>query len=79
MERNYANKHRGETNVRVRELLLSRLAERRCVQLAIVRTAVLDVAGHRAPADLTSKSVRLLVENAALALARHAKVHVHNL
>jgi hypothetical protein len=79
MERNYANKHRGETNVRVREMLLAGLAARRSVRLAIVRAAVMEVDGAKAPADMSKKSVRLLVENAALAIARNADAEIHNL
>jgi hypothetical protein len=77
--RNYANMHKGETNVRVRELLLRHLEEGRDVRLAIVSGAVFEVDGEPTPADLASKDARLLVENTGLTLARRDGERIHNL
>ncbi len=79
MLRNYASTHRGHTTVRVRELLFRYLVEKRSVRLAIVDRALLEVAGEQTSADMNEKCVRLLVENAALMLARRAGEHLHNL
>jgi hypothetical protein len=76
---NYASTHTGATNVRVRELLTAYLREGRDVQLDVIRHAVLEVDGVLTPADLTLKDTRLLVESAALTLARHAGDRIHNL
>ena len=76
---NYASTHTDTTNVRVRGMLLGYLTEGRDVRLAIVREAVLEVDGELAPAELKLKDARLLVENAALALARRAGDRIHNL
>jgi hypothetical protein len=79
MQGNYASKHTGTTNVRVRELLQHHLTEEECVHLAIVRVASLELDGYQASADLSDKSTRLLVENAALAIARFGGETTHNL
>jgi murein DD-endopeptidase MepM/ murein hydrolase activator NlpD len=79
MLRNYASKHRGRTNVRVRQLLLQRLDEGRRVQLAVARRVSLRVEGEQSPADLRLKHVRLLVENAALVLAQRDGHLIRNL
>jgi hypothetical protein len=78
MQANYASTHTGATNVRVRKLLQSQLGEARGVHLAIVRAAFREVDGHRIPADLSDRSTRLLIENAAIAIARCDGETVHN-
>lgn len=79
MTRNYASAHTGSTNVRIREMLLARLAEGIDVRLAVVRFAVVELDSRRTEADLTDKSVRLLVENAALATDRLDGARILNL
>jgi hypothetical protein len=79
MVRNYATTHTGSTNVRIRGMLRQHIKEGRDVQLAIVSRAVIEAEGQRASADLNFKDARLLVENAALALARRAGERTHNL
>jgi hypothetical protein len=79
MLRNYASKHKGRTYVRVREMLLQHLAKGRIIELAIVSGLILEIDGKPTTADLELKHVRLLVENAALALALQAGEQVHNL
>ena len=79
MVNNYASTHTGTTNVRVRGVLVGHLREGRDVQLAIVRNAMCGIDGELAPADLRLKDTRLLVESAALALARRAGERIHNL
>jgi hypothetical protein len=79
MQGNYASTHTGATNVRVRELLLTHLRGRGIVSLAVVRAASFEVDGHLMSADLSDRSARLLVENAALAIARLDSETIHNL
>jgi hypothetical protein len=79
MRHNYTNLHKGKTNVRVREMLLQHLTEGREISLTFVTKVSLEIDGEPVPADMTLKEVRLLAENAALALARRAGKHIHNL
>jgi hypothetical protein len=62
MLRNYANKHKGPTNVRVREILLQHLAKGRGIWLGIVSRAVIEIDGEQISADLDLKDARRLVE-----------------
>ena len=78
MTRNYASTHRGRTTVRVREMLLGNLVAGREIQLAIVREAVLAINSPLIAADLTQQDTRLLIENAALAVARRDGDRIHN-
>ncbi len=79
MLHNYTYNHTGQTNVRVREMLLGHLAEGRDIRLAVVSKAILEVDGELIPAGLGLKDARLLIENAALVLARRAGKRIHNL
>ncbi len=79
MLRNYANKHRGKTNVRVRTILLEHLANGRVISLAIVSRAYMAIDGQQTSVDMNLKVARLLVENAALAEARQTGATIHNL
>ena len=77
---NFYRSRTGRTVTRVRtELLLRHLAAARYVECSIVTAAMLAVDGESLPADLTRKSVRLFVENAALAAAGLAGEYIHNL
>jgi hypothetical protein len=78
MEHNYRY-HPGPTNVRVRAWLLGDLWEGRSIQLAIARSSFLEIDGERVIADLTKKQVRLLIENAALAVARRPGEQIQHL
>ena len=78
MSANYASTHTGQTNVRVREWLHGNLDADRSVELAIVCNAVLAIDGEPIAADLRQADTRLLIENAALILARRAGDRVQN-
>jgi hypothetical protein len=75
----YASTHTGATNERIREMRLRHLEAGGDVRLAIVRKAVLEIAGDVSPADLDTKDARQLIENAALAVARRAGERICNL
>jgi hypothetical protein len=79
MFRNYANKHRGRTNVRVRAMLLQHIGQGRSIRLEIVSKASLAIDGNLVAADMGSKEARRLIENTALAVARRDGEHIHNL
>ncbi|MGH2533815.1 MAG: GIY-YIG nuclease family protein [Thermomicrobiales bacterium] len=77
--RNYAGTHRGQTASRIRKVLLDHLAEGRQVQHSIARHARVEIDGEAVDASVDPEHVRLLVENAALALARRVGEKAHNL
>lgn len=77
MEHNYRYSPRP-TNLRVRSMLLERLAAGKRVQLSIARNVLVELGGTQAAGDLSLKQVRLLVESAALAIARHAGEQIQN-
>jgi hypothetical protein len=70
---------RAQPPVRIRETLLHSLAEGRDIRLAIVITAALGIDGAGVTADLGLTDTRLLIESAALALARRAGEQIQNL
>lgn len=76
---NYASTHTGTTNVRVREMLTQHLLDGRRVQFSLVRQAHIEVDGESSVPDLRQKPMRLIVENAALAVAQRAGDRIHNL
>lgn len=68
-----------ETSKRINGLLLKVLAEGAEVSVAVALAATIDSGHGPQPADLTSKVVRCLAENAAILAAARTADRIHNL
>lgn len=68
-----------ETSKRINGLLLKVLAEGAEVHVSVSMEATLDSGNGPEPADLSSKVVRCLVENAAILAAARTADRIHNL
>lgn len=68
-----------ETSKRINDLLLKVLAEGAEVGVAVALAATVDSGHGPEPADLTSKVVRCLAENAAILAAAMTADRIHNL
>lgn len=68
-----------ETSQRINKLLLKVLAEGAEVHVSVSLTATINSGNGPEPADLSSKVVRCLVENAAILAAARTADRIHNL
>lgn len=68
----------GAANLRIRQQLQQDLDRGSEVELSVVTTVIERVNSIEVPADLASRSVRLLVENAALEVERAAGSIIRN-
>jgi hypothetical protein len=67
------------TNLRINAVMLELLGASTAIEVCTVTAAEIEIDGQSAPLDLSYKSARLLVENAALTAARMAGLSVENL
>jgi hypothetical protein len=67
------------TNIRLNVVMSELLVQGSAVDVAVITSASVEVDGRESPLDLTRKSARLLVENAALTAERVAGRLVENL